>query len=881
LTGVTPEILRAGPLLLTPTRRLAHQLRAQFDAENDAQGLQVWRTLEVLPWQVWLTHQFTLERRSGRRTGRLLATEVAALLWRRIIQDDPGAQAAVSPTGLARAAHRSWRRMHAYRIPVAALTEEATSEARSFARWERRYSEWLAEHGAIDPDLALNELVAASVTRPLRLIGFDEFTPSQMRLLERLRAGGVDVAVEPRQARRGDVSRVNCRDARAELEAAARWAAARLDQDAHARLAIVVPALGTRRAEVRRALERVLSPASGYTGGPPPESRVFEIAEAPPLSGRTIVVAALDLLTAFGGTADFAASGRLLRNPCLRGAAAEAGARAMLDGWLRRHAAHDLPLARLLPLAAERSCPILADVVARGLEVARRHTGRAWPSAWSSRFLDLLAVLGWPGEALASTEHQIAERLRALLAGLASADEIAGQVNAAEARQLVRELAEGVPFEPEEIDTPLLVIDPEASAGMSFDGLWLTGMEAGRWPPPAMPDPFLPRSWQVRQGMPGANAELAERQSRRLFERLTRSADEVVTSVAQFDADAPVLASALLKAVPLRLQPIAWAYEPLAARIHAARPELEWLRDTRLPRPVPGRRARGGARLLELQSACPFRAGAEYRLHARALGEPGPGLSAAERGELVHRVLARLWRALGDQRTLLGLDMPGVHRQLRALIDAEVALLRNGASTLLQRLLDLESDWLALRLQELLACDRERAPFVIDSLETARTVALGAMKLEVKLDRVDRLPDGSLAIIDYKTGGDAEPGAWLGERPRLPQLPLYVLAVDARQVGAVAFGHVRARRTAYAGIARDPGVFGGIASFGGRDSPRGYASWDELLTSWRERLLALAEEYADGDARLAPDPATACRHCHLPGLCRINETALGTRGRDR
>ena len=55
---------------------------------------------------------------------------------------------------------------------------------------------------------------------------------------------------------------------------------------------------------------------------------------------------------------------------------------------------------------------------------------------------------------------------------------------------------------------------------------------------------------------------------------------------------------------------------------------------------------------------------------------------------------------------------------------------------------------------------------------------------------------------------------------------------------------------------------------------RGYASWNDLLAAWRERLLALAAEYLGGDARLAPDPATACRHCHLAGLCRINESPL-------
>ena len=54
---------------------------------------------------------------------------------------------------------------------------------------------------------------------------------------------------------------------------------------------------------------------------------------------------------------------------------------------------------------------------------------------------------------------------------------------------------------------------------------------------------------------------------------------------------------------------------------------------------------RGGARLLELQAACPFRAQAELRLGARALEEPGVGVDAAERGDLIHRALAVLWQA--------------------------------------------------------------------------------------------------------------------------------------------------------------------------------------------------------------------------------------------
>ena len=110
-----------------------------------------------------------------------------------------------------------------------------------------------------------------------------------------------------------------------------------------------------------------------------------------------------------------------------------------------------------------------------------------------------------------------------------------------------------------------------------------------------------------------------------------------------------MLESAFLAAVPRRDPQAGWSQPTLSAVIHATRPVLLSTSDSRLPPPGP---ARGGARLLELISACPFRAGAEFRLHARALEEPAPGLSPAERGEMVHGVLARLWAILRDQAGL-------------------------------------------------------------------------------------------------------------------------------------------------------------------------------------------------------------------------------------
>jgi probable DNA repair protein len=841
----------------------------------------VWRTLDVLPWQTWLERWFIDDRRAGRIAGRWVSQRFAALVWRRLIDEDPLTSRLVSADGLARAGQQSWRRLHAYAIPLSALTDSDSVETRAFARWANRYADWLRGQRATDADTVADVLHAERLSGALRLVGFDTLTPQQSALIERLRGAGITVEGDPVASTRGSVMRVECDDRRAELEAAARWAAARLDRNADSKLAIIVPELAARSESVRRELERVLSPASGLTGGPMPGTRAFELAAASPLSTRPAVAAAFDWLQASIAGVDPAGSSRLLRSHYVAGADEERAARAMLDVWLRRRPRAELTLAQLGRLAAEHDCLRLAQLL---MVAAQRSAGwprRTLPSAWSQWFFEQLTAMGWPGEREDSVEHQTAERWQALLAGLGCADEVVGAIGAQDALRLLRDDADAALFEPREIDTPLLVIDPQTCAGMRFDALWITGMESAQWPPPAAPDPFLPREWQVRREVPGATAELAARHAARTFERLLASAEEVVASVARFDGEAPILPSSLLTSLAPYAELPGWSVPLLAQRIHAARPALEVIVDARFPAPIPGPVTRGGARLFELLSACPFRAGAELRLGARALDEPGPGIDAATRGTLVHRVLARLWSELRDQQTLLGCDSARLAELVRAAIEIELEPLWRGAGAVLRRLLEVEADWLVARALELADCERRRVPFSVEAVETQRTVALGDLTVVVQPDRIDRLADGSLAVIDYKTGSEADVGGWIGERPRAPQLPLYAHAVGADRVAAIAIGRLRAGRTGFVGIARDARIFGLDTDFAAKRALRGIGSWTELLAQWGRRLESLASEYVRGDARLAWDPQRACRYCHLPGLCRIDSSAIPTeRGSD-
>jgi probable DNA repair protein len=547
----------------------------------------------------------------------------------------------------------------------------------------------------------------------------------------------------------------------------------------------------------------------------------------------------------------------------------EGPARARLDARIRRFEGPGFGVAALERHAAERDCPVLAGVLAAGRAVMSKWPEKTLPSDCLKNILSLLAVLGWPGENPDSAEHQAEQRWRSVASELGACDEFTGRVSRAEAVGLLREMAGRVLFEPQELRAPLLVIDPETCAGMQFDAVWVCGLDATRWPSPAGPDPFLPRTLQVRHRVPRASADLAAQEARGILDRLLGSAAEVILSVPEMEDDAPLLPSPLVEGIPVVDVPARWPEPRLAAAQYAGRPPLESLPGGDLP-PVAGDEARrGGARLLELQAACPFRAQAELRLGARALEEPGVGVDAAERGDLVHLTLAHLWRELGDQDSLLALDAAGAQAAVRRAVAAALAEARRAADEVLRHVLDLEGDWLEARVLEILDADRARPPFDVVAVEQPCTAHIGRLSLEMRPDRVDRLADGSLAVIDYKTGVNAEVKAWLGERPQLPQLPAYVQALGADQVGAVAFARVRTGDTGYVGVVRSAAVFTGLRTPGTKRWPKDYDSWGQLLAAWQRRLEALAEEYAAGDARLAPDPIRACEYCHLGALCRI------------
>ncbi len=153
------------------------------------------------------------------------------------------------------------------------------------------------------------------------------------------------------------------------------------------------------------------------------------------------------------------------------------------------------------------------------------------------------------------------------------------------------------------------------------------------------------------------------------------------------------------------------------------------------------------------------------------------------------------------------------------------------------------------------------------------TLEIDGWGLHGAIDRVDRAPDGSALVLDYKLSGRVTPREKLEEKAKL-QLQLYLLAV-AEHWGASAVGglyhplrgtSVRRPRGAVLESAA-----GALASYRLYDSDLvDEAGLEELLAEARTRAGAIVARMRAGDIRRDPGPRAGLReHDVCPTYCEL------------
>jgi ATP-dependent helicase/nuclease subunit B len=185
-----------------------------------------------------------------------------------------------------------------------------------------------------------------------------------------------------------------------------------------------------------------------------------------------------------------------------------------------------------------------------------------------------------------------------------------------------------------------------------------------------------------------------------------------------------------------------------------------------------------------------------------------------------------------------------------------------------QRIVQIVGQWIE-------TCERPRPPFDVTRIEDRTTVTLSDVTLQLTVDRIDRLPGGGAAIIDYKAGEVGSPPQWFELRPREPQLGIYALALAAEvpqvDVEAVAYAQLKAGKIRVVGLAEDTTAWPELED---AEKLKTVAGWHGAKAWWQKRLPEIAAEVREGVATVTPrHPRIICRTCGRQPLCRIG--ALG------
>jgi ATP-dependent helicase/nuclease subunit B len=889
-------VLEREGTVVVPSRQRAHALRLAYAALQLARGRAVWRSPDVLPLEGWLTREVEHYAASqvhgeGRQAGagggrdlgrlpRLLAPAEEWLLWRQCTAAATADRDLLNRASLAESLRRSSALAADLQIDSRAMQAAAGAEAALLARAEHAVGQRCQALGCVPLAAALATLPSIGDQRPVVFAGFAALSPRLRSLVAARAARGHDSAHSPVAVPSAAAPPrvVRPADEREELEHIAQWCRLRLTAQADARLLILLPGSGGRRERLATLIRQAVDPAAALQSGAIHEaSSLVGLEGGQPLARVELVAHALASLALLAGESlEVERLLEWLRAPWW--AAPDPAGRARIDLWLREQGGLRLDLAALLRVLRGAPAPLAAPAGAltARLQQASAALGAVSgsPREWSERLGTALAALGWPGASpLGSAEQQTLLRFHELLDELGQLSTAARTMTLQVAAQWLAELASRTPYRPSDDDAAVTISPTYADPVVGYDGVWVGGLHAEAFPQPVAPDPFLPLPAQIAAGWPAASAGGRLEEARALLGAWQAAAAELVLSAPARAEDIELLPSPLIEEWCTETQP---SVEPQAAmwlptRLHRPGLLAPWRDEVGLPwsaqRPLPA-----GTRSLELQNQCPFRAYAELRLGSVPLGMAEPGIAADTRGRLLHAALQRFWEGLGDSRALAALAAEALEELLTASIEGAAAVLGvAGEDPIARAALARECRRTARLMRRLLEIERQRAPFQVRQTEQAALLDLAGQQLRLRIDRLDALASGGLAILDYKSGQRVS-ADWYGERPSHPQLLAYLAAVGA-DVVAMATVNVTARDVRFDGVAVSPALLPKVAGVKGEGDPADV--WRSRVREWRALVERLALAFAAGEAAVDPKPG-ACDFCHVAAICRVGDEPLAS-----
>ena len=901
-------------IYLTPNRRMAAFLKQAYPDRR------------VMALSAWCDVLYAGLAAADPQTPRCLSAHESRVLWEQIVRASEVGQEILHVSSIAKLGYEAWGLCIQWRLQSLESAQEKvqhlfaqSQNSRLYQAWSVEYQACMQERQCVDAVTKVDYLIEAIRHRPkafnlaqqIHWVGFQEIIPQYTDLIAALEHVGVGIQRTTLEPKQGVAYCVAVPDPLQALRIAAQDAKQFLDKipidcsektmtlntsiiHNAIRMGIVIPDLAQQRDRVVSIFSRMLPAGS------------FSISGPPPLLSYPLIDAALFALSLAQGRMSIEAISRLLRSSFFGdGDINVMQQRAAFDMYLRTLNKSDFSWEQLGTLAQGYTDffkffrmalgdihPCIRRLTVPGTDEPGAHSEKLFGQIaienkdhknvndWSLWIQQWLKILGWPGtRVLNETEKALLSAFEALFGSYTALESVLGLHSFEKMLAECKAIAGSTLFLPGDIDeqAPIQVLGILEAAGLRFDKLWVLGMNHSQWPPSPDPNPFIPLQVQRKQNLPRSSVEREALVAKALTQDFCHSADTVVFSYASMLDERVEQISPLLKALPERtlasldldqvpssLQSIA-AYQTFDQSLTEKGPAIA------LPSVI-----KGGARALQLQSLCPFRAFSETRLLAKPLKSCSVGLSAAERGILVHKALEYFWKAIKTQKHLLSLSDSTLRERLKKAINK--ACNKVVMPHLQGRYRWLEEARLLERLYHFMSYEKNRPDFEVVSVESSNTLDCQGLQFKVRMDRIDWVEGLGKVLIDYKTGKTSV-SDWFGPRPRDLQLPLYAVgqsiahgtASDTGVPAALAFAGLHPHQIGFKGVASVATHWQGVKAIEALASTMlAEKNWEQQWEAWKQSIESLASEFALGVARVDPlEGPKTCRHCALKTLCRV------------
>lgn len=834
------DAIEKNHLILTANQRLAAQIQQAW-GQSLLSSTNVWPTPRIMSLEHWQNHCWNELQDQNHKLvqGLTQLGELQSLyFWQQAIavhEDQPNSAFA----SMANNCHDLLQRWNLSARDI----QSSSNSIDKFRAWSHDYQKLLDANHQVTSATAWQlvragfQCGALSGEQTIALYGFQSIPPLQQTTLESACDSIIDIAASDHS---GESTKVACADAKQEIDCAAKWAAGELKKNSNQRIGILVPELNSTIQPTARIINEALTQYNCPTD--------VNISAGVTLNQTSLLYSALSLLNLCNYTLPFEEWLRLLYSPYSLFAQLPLQFKVDCELSLRERQSYALNVDSFVQVVRgihgkfedpDALQPRLEPLYGLRTWLKQQTEGNKTFSDWALFFNQYTDNMQWPGaRELNSLERQQLQQWHKLLTKFCELDSLGIELNLSTALSYLQQMAGKHIFHPQTGDAPLQILGLLEGSGLVFDQLWIMGLSSDNFPSAQAMDPILPAQFQRTHGMPHSLPERELDIAYKLLEGYQKNAKKIIYSWPLKEGESDIEVSPLIKAIsqteinqliPNHGDLPFWLQQDYQCQLVTdSAPAFDRQLEA----------VGGGSNILKNQSTCPFNAFAIHRLAADQLKQPVLGLTPMARGNIVHEILYRLWGNWKRSEAMIALSPEQLSEQVNQQIQA--VLTEQGKKyPILQGLgfKQLEQQRLCKLTLQWLELEKSRPAFEIVAVEQKTSIHFGDLAISLTIDRVDAI-DNKTLLIDYKTGS-VSAKHWEGDRPKDPQLPLYVLAYKDR-VNGCAFAQIKSNNLKFSGLI-DEQFTADINLCN---------DWSQQVHAWQLALDNLATEFTQGESKL-------------------------------